>query len=87
MALEKPEEKYQRMAGNSTRLIDFYIQKLFEVANTRSNIRYIKIEDHYDHFRSHDLLFVKVARRLDFEHPNLKDKLKFDKSKRTITWL
>lgn len=77
-----------RRVGNSTRLADYYIQKLFEVGNTRSNIRKIIIRDHYLYSNSgHEHLFHIIVRRIKIEHQNLEGKIKFDPSRKEIIWL
>jgi hypothetical protein len=80
-----------RCCGNSTRLADYYIQRLFEVANTRSNIRKITITDHYQgewpnrpSNSGNEFLFETIFRRIKLEHPNLEGKLKFDLSRKEI---
>lgn len=56
--------KEGRRVGNSTRLIDFYIQELFEKGE-------VYCKDHFDHSKSHYYLFKKVTERLEREHKTL----------------
>lgn len=68
-----------RMTGNSTRLIDFYIQKLFTEKE-------IQVQDHYPEKKAHKLLFVRILKRLEFEHNLSKrqEQFEIDKLKLTI---
>jgi hypothetical protein len=50
-----------RRVGNSTRLLNYYIEELFSK-------RKVYIKDHYDHPKDHKELFHKVLNRLRVEH-------------------
>lgn len=52
-----------RVCGKSTRLVDFYIQELFENVDN-----WILIQDHYKQNINHILLCKRVAERLYREH-------------------
>lgn len=82
MAIDRPIHSYIRRNGNTTRLVDYYIQKLFE--GTRV---IINIEDHYLHIKAHEKLIDLIERRITIEHKNLIGKLEFDKDNLKITWL
>lgn len=60
-----------RRTGKSTRLIDQYIQQLFELGT-------ITVHDHHESEVSHLLLKEKILKRLSFEHPFIEIK-KHDK--------
>lgn len=71
----------ERKVGNSTRLVDRYIQELF--INKRVKI----IDHHYDHNNdSNKRLFKIVLRRLDMEHGSIikESKVKVDHTNFTI---
>lgn len=62
--LEFTDKQKGRAVGNTTRQIDFAIQKLFEGYR-------VKIEDHYcreHHWLADKALFKKVIARLELEH-------------------
>ena len=59
-----------RKTGQSTRLIDYYIQELFNNPNT-----VIEIKDHYDTIKSNIRLTQLVLRRLYEEHSGDKFKI------------
>lgn len=75
---------YDRRSGNSTRLLDDYVQELF-------TMRVVKIVDHYvpnrkgdsNHEASKDL-FYRFMRRINIEHPSDMPKLEINKDKLTI---
>lgn len=56
-----------RSTGRTTRLIDYYIQKLFNNPNKE-----IEIIDHYDNIKAHIYLTQKMLERLYTEHPRVK---------------
>lgn len=60
--LEKPTPIDGRRVGNTTRLVDYYIQQLFITGE-------VILEDH--HPLGHNDLFAKVMGRLRNEHPYL----------------
>lgn len=69
---ETPEwmEKHgERNSGRTTRLADHYIQELF-INNE------VEIKDHYPQESAHYYLLRVIANRLDFEHLNVKYKIK-----------
>ena len=61
------EDLKLRATGRTTRLVDFYIQELFNNKNTE-----IKIKDHTDDRRSNNYLMYKVLNRLENEHKVVK---------------
>ena len=54
-----------RQSGRSTRLIDDYVQELF-------NNGIIKVYDHHNTPLAHRFLFDNVLRRLSIEHTHIK---------------
>lgn len=66
-----------RRSGNSTRLADSYIQKLFTDG-------VIKVEDHYPTPEASASLFETIVNRLKMEHPSIVGKLKINKYDLTI---
>lgn len=52
-----------RVCGKSTRLIDYYIQELFENIDN-----WVLIQDHYPQNNNHALLCKRIAKRLYIEH-------------------
>lgn len=82
MALEKPKDTGKRRDGNSTRLIDYYVQLLFTkeiiIINSDNPIGIAHDKD----------LFNRIVKRLSNEHKWIfHNKLKINKSKLTISWL
>ena len=79
--LETPNLTTMRMDGNTTRQVDFAIQKLYEGF-------IIKVEDHYLMRKANERLFNLILRRLELEHrlPYLyeKNKIEVDRNKLTI---
>ena len=71
------EEK--RKSGRTTRLIDSYIQLLFEVEKGQR----VKVRDHYPSNDAHRQLLEKIIRRLKNEHEGLQ--FEYDLRERTIT--
>lgn len=64
-----------RVSGQSTRQIDAYVQELFANPN-----EWVYPKDHHGMKRLYDIgLCKRIARRLDFEHPNVKYEAKEDK--------
>lgn len=59
--LERPKTIEKRKIGNTTRLVDYYIQVLFRDGTT-------KIEDHYNGDKSNRILAGKIADRILNEH-------------------
>lgn len=59
-----------RATGRTTRLVDYYIQKLFNNPNEE-----IKIIDHYNIQQSNIHLTQMILRRLDNEHRGVKIKV------------
>ena len=64
-----------RMIGNTTRLVDYYIQLLF----TKKEIT---VRDHHDNNAAHLELFNRIINRMESEHGRLK--LEIHKSNLTI---
>lgn len=67
--------KSGRAVGNSTRLLDHYVQKLF-------NKGYVKIVDHYENTEASEHLFFKFLKRLKLEHPGVR--LEANRLNRTV---
>lgn len=61
----------KRRSGRTTRLVDYYIQKLFTTGE-------IKIKDHHDTEQAHKLIFNKIRRRLSEEHRGVLDNMEVD---------
>lgn len=55
-----------RSTGRTTRLVDYYIQQLFQNKGA-----YVVICDHYDSVNSHRRLYDLVVNRLQTEHPGV----------------
>lgn len=55
-----------KSTGRTTRLIDYYIQQLFQ-----NKGEYVVICDHYDSVNSHRRLFDLIVNRLQTEHPGV----------------
>lgn len=70
------EEK--RKSGRSTRLVDQYIQLLFEVDKGTN----VKVRDHYPSNDAHRQLLDRIIKRLKNEHPDLQ--FEYDVRERTI---
>lgn len=68
----------KRKSGRTTRLIDSYIQLLFEVEKGAN----IKVRDHYPSNDAHRQLLDKIINRLKNEHPELQ--FEYDVRERTI---
>lgn len=68
-----------RRIGNSTRLIDQYVQELFTKGE-------IQVFDHFDTQESHESLFKRVLNRLGFEHPYVFSKMKVIYMQRRIIY-
>lgn len=61
----KKEIKSLRATGRTTRLVDYYVQELF------NNIgKFVSINDHYSTYSANLILFNKICKRLESEHPN-----------------
>lgn len=59
-----------RATGRTTRLIDYYIQKLYSSPNKE-----IEIIDHWDNIKAHIHLTQMILQRLYAEHPRDKFKI------------
>jgi len=68
----------KRKSGRTTRLIDSYIQLLFEVDKGTN----VKVRDHYPSNDAHRQLLEKIVRRLKNEHEGLE--FEYDIRERTI---
>lgn len=64
-----------RVTGMTTRLVDKYVQELYNHEG-----EWVEIIDHYDTPEAHRILLNKVLDRMHNEHPH--DNLKVDKTKR-----
>ena len=53
-----------RATGETTRLIDYYIQELY-----KNYKEWILVEDHYDSKNSHIILINAIMKRMGIEHP------------------
>ena len=60
-------EESNRATGRTTRLVDYYIQELFNNSNKE-----IEIIDHYDHIKAHIHLTQIILKRFYNEHPRVK---------------
>lgn len=63
-------EDSNRATGRTTRLVDYYIQELFNHPNSE-----IEIIDHYDNIKAHIHLTQMILQRLYAEHPRDKFKI------------
>lgn len=68
----------KRKSGRTTRLVDSYIQLLFEVDKGTN----VKVRDHYPSNDAHRQLLEKIVRRLKNEHEGLE--FEYDIRERTI---
>ena len=68
----------KRKSGRSTRLVDQYIQLLFEVDKGTN----VKVRDHYPSNDAHRQLLDRIIKRLKNEHPDLQ--FEYDVRERTI---
>ena len=70
-----------RMTGKTTRMIDEFVQKLYE-----NEGEWIEIYDHFPSMNDDRMVLEKVIKRMQFEHPQ--DKLEIDKLNNRIklTW-
>lgn len=59
------EIEVRRATGNSTRLVDKYIQELFN-----NQDYFIKITDHFNNFKSNKYLVERILKRMHNEHPH-----------------
>lgn len=83
MAVKRPITLDKRRCGNTTRLVDYYIQALFER-------EIITIIDHYgslDIHKYHKGIFNKVVNRINTEHKNIIKKININSKGLTISWL
>ena len=62
---EQEVEQKLRATGRSTRLLDFYVQELFEKG-------FVEVIDHHNTIQSNTLLFGKLVQRLTNEHKRLR---------------
>lgn len=70
-----------RRSGNTTKLIDYYVQLLF------SEREITDVKDHHDTQVAHDYLFRKIVDRLAFEHPYVYSKADINYKRRFIRLL
>ena len=68
----------KRKSGRSTRLVDQYIQLLFDVDKGTN----VKVRDHYPSNDAHRQLLDRIIKRLKNEHPDLQ--FEYDVRERTI---
>ena len=72
----------ERRSGNTTRLVDWYIQRIFEGKE-------IKVIDHHDDYGNNLSLYNRIIKRLISEHLESKpfdESFTCDKSKLTIKY-
>lgn len=69
--LETPGLTSNRASGNTTRQVNFAIQKLFEGYE-------VIVKDHYGHRVGHHELLRRIKSRLEMEHSRLKFLIKKD---------
>lgn len=69
----------KRKSGRTTRLVDSFIQLLFEVDKGEK----IKVRDHYPSNDAHRMLLNKISERLKNEHPEIN--FEIDYRERTIS--
>ena len=67
---DESKEKDLRSTGRTTRLVDYYIQKLFNEGTTGF------IKDHDESLQETISLYDKIIRRLYVEHPGIKVNVK-----------
>ena len=77
------DAKYEeiRATGRTTRLVNKYVQQLFQNPNIE-----IKIRDHHPSTKSNRLLFMRILKRMVNEHPQDHNKLVINESKLTIKY-
>lgn len=70
-----------RMTGKTTRMVDEFVQKLYE-----NEGEWVEIYDHFPSIQAHRMIFEKVIKRMLIEHPQ--DKIEVDKLNNRIklTW-
>ncbi len=75
----KHQIKYleSRMTGESTRLVDHYVQELY-----KNQGNWVMIHDHFKTSQANRILFEKVVKRMQNEHPG--DAIEYDRSKCAI---
>lgn len=75
----KRQIKYleSRMTGESTRLVDHYVQELY-----KNQDDWVMIHDHFNTREADYILFEKVIKRMKNEHPG--DVIEYDRSKCAI---
>lgn len=66
-----------RRVGNTTRLIDYYVQELFNNFEQE-----IEIRDHFPHRRADEFLIERLVKRIRSEHPSFEYEI--NRNKRTI---
>ena len=79
--LQSIEAIRPRMTGRTTRMVDEFVQKLYE-----NKGEWVEIYDHYPNIHAHRMVFEKVIKRMLIEHPS--DKIEVDKLNNRIklTW-
>lgn len=62
----RPEVNPNRRSGNTTRLVDYYIQEIFNLKEGD----FIEIKDHHEHPEAHRYLLKRIKERFNKEHNN-----------------
>lgn len=60
-----------RQSGRTTRLIDYYVQRLFSDGYIRPRDHYVDVFSHTERQRRDSELTHKIRKRLQFEHPHI----------------
>lgn len=76
-AINELDELLNRASGRTTRLVDSYIQELY------NNIgEWVEIFDHYNSKMAHITLLKKIYNRICFEHPQDRNYIQLDHNNR-----
>ncbi len=81
-ALETNLQK-ERSKGNTTRIVDWYINKLYTINKLNESI---KIIDHHDNVSARHYCFNMFIQRLQVEHKHIINFLDINKENFTIKW-
>ena len=79
--LQSIEAIRPRMTGRSTRMVDEFIQKLYN-----NEGEWVEVYDHHPSINASKMVLAKVSRRMLFEHPQ--DKIDIDtlNNRIKLTW-
>ncbi len=83
MALERPENSGKRRDGNTTRLVDYYVQLLFLEKEIKP-FENICSDNNNINKRATKFLFDRIINRLMMEHRSLHSKIAIDKNQLII---